>query len=519
MSSFGQTIGAQHNPLLTQRRARRALISRRIAATFICLLLALGLGASLALLMTLPGAWLMLSALAVCGLLGAGVWNWLRLPLVPVLRLALIFCFSFRLEINFFAERRTHAEPAGLNLSLALLLALTLVLVRQIGNRQQRERERIIPTGFALTFGALVIWCAISVLYGSEQMLGLYALLGVLTSGLICYTAAVCFSEREALRQAVLATALAVGGSGVIGLLQYQFGFATDWSILGAIAEDRVQKIADGDVSRVAGLLTMANAFGWYLVSFLPLLIAPLVLQLKSLRGWERLLLGGATGLGTVALILTYARGSWISFVFSMLALTLLAYRATMQTERRRYVWRVAGIAVLVLLMALPFAPLIYTRLTEDDRGAAESRLPLMEVAAGMIRDNPLLGVGLSAYETEMRRYDQTSEKITDDFDWPVHNIYLHIAAESGIPALILLFALIALALRRAWPVVQSRDQMLRALAVGLLAGLLAYLATGLKELGSLGSGQHRILFLLVGLMFAAARASERQEQPAAVKE
>lgn len=515
MSSIGQTIRGSHQPLLTEQAAQRTLPKRRILPFILTVSLALMLGAALALLTTMPMAWLALSCLAVCGVLMVTIWNQAQLPLWPVLRFGLIFCFSFRLEINFFADKKTHAEPAGLNISLALLLALLLTALKLAENRQAMKRERIVPTGFAVTFGALVLWCAVSVLYGKEYLMGAYALFGVLTSGLICYAAAICFSDAQALRQAVLAAACAVGFSGLIGLLQYQFGIATDWSILGSIAEDRVQKIADGDVSRVAGLLTMANAFGWYLVAFLPLLIAPALLQLRQLRLTEKAALIAAVGLGSVALILTYARGSWISFVISMAALSLLAYRATASAERRRYVWRMGGILALVTLLALPFAPMIYTRLTEDDRGAAESRLPLMEVATGMISDNPLLGVGLSAYETEMRRYDQTNEKITDDFDWPVHNIFLHIAAESGIPALLLLLLLTGVAVWRAWPVIQSQNPMLRAQAVGLLTGLLAYLLTGLKELGSLGSGQHRILFLLLGLLLAAAQAEQRDGQKA----
>lgn len=515
MSSIGQTIRGSHQPLLTEQATPRATRQRRILTFIIAVSLALLLGAALTLLTTLPTAWLALSCLAVCGVLMVTVWNWAQLPLGPVLRFGLIFCFSFRLEINFFADKKTHADPAGLNISLALLLALLLIVFSLTEDREAGRRDRIIPTGFALTFGALLLWCAVSVLYGREYLMGAYALCGVLSSGLICDAAARCFSDARALRQAVLATACAVGFSGLIGLLQYQFGMATDWGILGSIAEDQVQKIADGDVARVAGLLTMANAFGWYLVAFLPLLIAPALLQLRQLRLAEKAGLIAATGLGSIALILTYARGSWFSFVISMGALSLLAYRATASAERRRYVWRMGGILALVTLLALPFAPMIYTRLTEDDRGAAESRLPLMEVATGMIADNPLLGVGLSAYETEMRRYDQTHEKITDDFDWPVHNIFLHIAAESGIPALLLLLLLIVLAVWRAWPVLQSRDLMLRAQTVGLLTGLLAYLLTGLKELGALGSGQHRILFLLLGLLLAVARADQDERRKA----
>jgi O-antigen ligase len=214
-----------------------------------------------------------------------------------------------------------------------------------------------------------------------------------------------------------------------------------------------------------------------------------------------------------MGLILTYARGSWAAFGATMIVLSALAYRALPVEERGRYAMRVSGLAIVAALLCLPFTGSIYTRLTEDDQGAAYSRVPLMEVAQTMIEDNPLLGVGLSSYEAEMRRYDKTPDRISDTFDWPVHNIYLHMTAEGGIPATFCFLALIAIALGRGWRTMKSRDPFLRALALGFVVGLLAYLWTGMKELGSFGSPQLRYCFLLVGLLLAIDRANRSFEE------
>ncbi|MGH9845691.1 MAG: O-antigen ligase family protein, partial [Blastocatellia bacterium] len=163
-------------------------------------------------------------------------------------------------------------------------------------------------------------------------------------------------------------------------------------------------------------------------------------------------------------------------------------------------------------LLAIPFSGKIVSRLTDDDRGSAEVRLPLIQVALAMIADNPVLGVGMGSYESVMRNYDETPELVTEHFDWPVHNVYLHIAAETGLPGLLLFLALAALASRRGWMVLRNSgaDPLLRALALGLLAGMAAYLINGLKEGSCFQTGMMRPFFLLCGLLLANERASRR---------
>lgn len=58
------------------------------------------------------------------------------------------------------------------------------------------------------------------------------------------------------------------------------------------------------------------------------------------------------------------------------------------------------------------------------------------------------------------------------------------------------------------WQRKDAANALPRALALGLMMGVLAYLMTGLKEPSSFDSGQLRALFLLGGLLVAAERAS-----------
>jgi O-antigen ligase len=457
--------------------------------------------------------WLAVVCVSLCGAFGALLWWAMKWPLAPILRVVLVATFSVKLEVNLFPIFKYHEGLPGLNISLMLIISLLLLGARILDRWRGKPYEPVMPLSFSLASGAMFLWLLVSILDSSELRLGFYALWGLAATLLMCVVVANEFSDREALRAAAITIAVGMGLSSLIGLLQSTTGMFSVPPWLGAVKEESRQAIGAGAISRVSAFLGSANTFGWYLVTFLPAPLSMLILRVEDFRGWRRLLLALCSTLAVIALILTYARGSWIVFCLSLLALAALAYRALHPTERRRFALRVAAVALLVALLCLPFAGTIYLRLTEDDRGAAASRVSLMQVAQEMIADNPWLGVGLANYEAEMRRYDQTPDRITDGFDYPVHNIFLHMAAEGGIPAVLCFLMLMMIALRRGWRAMGSRDLFLRALAVGLCIGLLAYLANGFKELGSFGAPQGRMPYLLCGLLIALDRARRREEE------
>lgn len=446
-------------------------------------------------------------------LLGAIAWGAMRLPTIPILRLALLASFSFRLEKNLFPVPTQHNDPPGFTISLMLILSVMLFVAYFLEQWQGARRESVFPSSFALALVGTFTGCSLSIVYGAEGWLGFYSLFALASSFLMCFVVAAHFSEREALRSAVILIAAAVALNGIIGLSQYWFGLFTNLAIIGSGAPDAKNIVGESELSRINALLEKPNAFAWYLVTFAPVTISMLILKVEEFRRWERVLFFVSSGLAFVSLILTYARGSWLTFIISMLLMLILCYRVLSVDERRRFILKIAGLAVVIGVMMLPLAGSIYARLTEDDKGAAYVRIPLMQVALEMIKDNPMLGVGLGSYEAEMSRYDETPEFVSQGFDWPVHNIFLHMAAEGGIPATLCFLLLVAIAFWKGKEVLSSNDPFLRALAIGLICGLFAFLWTGMKELGSFGSGAIRLCLLFCGLLMAVSRLHQRFAQ------
>ncbi|MBL8204154.1 MAG: O-antigen ligase family protein [Blastocatellia bacterium] len=478
-------------------------------------LLALGLGALVASAMTLTKTAAILVPLALCGALGLVIWCALKLPLIPILRLALLASFWFRLEINLFPIiKQGHETPVGLVVSLNLLLNLVLLLTFLYARRQGAVPGGVWPPAFTWTAGVLIVFCVLSVLQGAEAQLGLYALWGLMTELLICYVVAAYFRTDMLLRQVVICFAVAILLNSLLGVLQY-LGIFMGWELLGAATGDREMKIPGLEISRASGLLDAANSFGWALVSFSPVILAPALLAKKALPRWVRRLCVVAFFCGVIALLLTFSRGSWMAFAITLPLFAILVLCSLPTKERRPMLIRLAGALVLLLVLGLPFLEPLSARIFGDDEGAAETRLPLMEVAAGMIWDRPFFGVGLSSYEAVMRRYDYTADFITEHFPYPVHNLFMHVAAEAGIPALLCLLTMVGIALHCGWQAWRRKEPerlLPRALAGGLIIGMLAYLITALKEPSSFDSGQMRHLFLLCGLLIVTERTKYKQE-------
>jgi putative inorganic carbon (HCO3(-)) transporter len=193
---------------------------------------------------------------------------------------------------------------------------------------------------------------------------------------------------------------------------------------------------------------------------------------LTNVRGWVRKLAWVALCSGSVSLVLTLSRGGWLEFACSVFIIGYFALR-------RGWISRTLPIIAFIfaLIVSVPLYSRIEFRLSSDDEGSAESRVPLDEIASRMIRDHPLMGVGANNFPVRMPDYLNTYN--VRDYLATVHNTYLLIWSETGALGLIAyLWALFAL-MRQAWRCSKSDDPLLAPIAlafVGASVGLMLHM-------------------------------------------
>lgn len=258
---------------------------------------------------------------------------------------------------------------------------------------------------------------------------------------------------------------------------------------------------------RVGGTFGGANGLAWYLDIVLPVMLA---LVLSRIRSPARYIAMPALAGGIFCLLMTYSRGGWFGFILGSALVAAALY--VKLSLKKKLVTGAAGAIVLVLLLSYIFGTSnpVRDRLTEDDRGSATSRLPLIELAVDIIRDNPVTGVGLNNYTEVHHKYDYGVDRITDYYPVPVHNIFLMIAAETGLPGLGFFLVFLTVIYWKGTRFFFRHEGFSANIVIGILGGITGFLIQGLVQNSSLGSINFFPFWVLSG---AAAGVIEREKE------
>jgi len=144
-----------------------------------------------------------------------------------------------------------------------------------------------------------------------------------------------------------------------------------------------------------------------------------------------------------------------------------------------------------------------------------QDRIAMLEVGKDIVRDHPLTGVGPAMVQRVYPQYrpDYAVQPVNPH----LHNVPVQIAAERGIPALVIfLWFIVSLGLGLVRLVRGSSDRLLPATG---LAALSAMLAAGLFEY-NFGDSEFLMLFLvLITLPFAALSGEHGSDKARATAE
>ena len=196
-----------------------------------------------------------------------------------------------------------------------------------------------------------------------------------------------------------------------------------------------------------------------------------------------------------VALTLTFTRSAWVGVCVGVSLLFILKD------------FRLTGLLPVAVALLFALAP---DRITDRvlsvfdlQDPSSRDRVAMVQTGVAMVKDHPLTGVGPNMVERLYTQYRDPDgvEKVNPH----LHNVPLQIAAERGLPALVVWLAFIAVLTIRTFQIFRtSTDRVPPAAA---LAAIAAMLAAGMFEY-NFGDSEFLMLFLvIVTLPFAAGRA------------
>jgi len=214
---------------------------------------------------------------------------------------------------------------------------------------------------------------------------------------------------------------------------------------------------------RTSATLANPNVLASYLAMMIPIVFSLLLYESKKSK--KKLLLTFSLITMVICLILTRSRAGWLALVGAMSFLLLI------EKKKRLAV----GLTLIIIVVASILIPSVNARLrTIFDLIVNKERIYGAKSALQMIKDYPLTGIGVNTFYHVYPQYQLPEAK---EHLVHAHNIFLQIGAEIGLFGVVTLLWLLIRVFKIGWEILRkAKDDYLRALAIGLLASLIAFL-------------------------------------------
>jgi len=375
------------------------------------------------------------------------------LPAAPLERAALLVMLAFA------ATLQISIAAADILLTIVVLLWITLLV---------RNRERMAVPAMFWPLAAYGVATLVAAVFAVDPPVSLMRCKQLVLYVIVPLTYRLLRGRRAALATDVIITVGAL--SATYGIIQY---LILNYDNLGRRPQGTL-----GLYMTYSGLLMLVTCAAVSRVIFA-----------RQHRAWAALVLPALL----LALMFTFTRSAWIGACVGIGILFLLRD------------FRLLGLLPIVLGAFLLFAPSaltarLYSTFSLSDPSNVD-RVAMMKSGWRIIKDDPLTGVGPDMI---LQVYPHYRDKTAVNERTPhLHNVPLQIAAERGVPALILWIWFIAVLVRDFW---RRRHSLYPSLSNTGLAVIGAMLAAGLFEY-NFGDSEFLMLFLvLVTLPYAAER-------------
>jgi putative inorganic carbon (hco3(-)) transporter len=329
---------------------------------------------------------------------------------------------------------------------------------------------------------------------------------------------------------------------GLFGALQYVFGFSLNTAGLYALKEAK---------GRVDSTLVNPNYYSAFLNYLAPMILLFAVVYFKDKK--VQLFLFAVYAIFVINLILTYTRAAWVTMACAFILMVILMPKEFIRNFIKPHIL----ISFMVLLTFVYFMPDFQSRTYsaiyaieklvfpnakpghfaggpgEDTDGdgvtdeeekeqqkedattnrAVVSRMTLWKTGWVMLKENPVLGVGVGNYSERYKEYVTKYPKLYIGHEsYSVHNSYLKVGAETGFTGLIAFLAIYITFFLYIVRLYFNQNLLGKVLAVGLFVGSVTYMVQNLSN-NLIFIPQLNTIFWLVGGLTLAFLYKNKHEQ------
>lgn len=360
------------------------------------------------------------------------------------------------------ANVRASLGPIPLD---AVTICSGLVIASYALNNLGKKGETAAPTPYTWIFLLFLLFSAISAIVAPSKVESVAVMVRFVGYFLLVAIIGRSVKSRETLTWILVLMVVSGAITGLYGI--YQYLYAPDTAKIG------LYDLTDEVAARVGSTFENPNFYAEYLVLLVPIGLA---LILGSRGVLRRLIIGGSTLFIFAGLILTYTRGSWMATAIGIVLMSLL-------TEAWLF-WVWAGLFA-VALVAAPGVASRFASITNVTGGTAGFRMKLWKIAGGIIREHPLIGIGIGNYYDAFTEYIFRHPEMS--VGWVIygaHNSYLTIMAETGIFGILSFVAIILIAIKYGLYLAREKaeDKYLAWINSAIFAGVVGFAINSLTS-------------------------------------
>ncbi len=259
--------------------------------------------------------------------------------------------------------------------------------------------------------------------------------------------------------------------------------------------------------SRAVGTFGNPNIYAVYLLITVILSVA---FMLSKVNASERVYYGFAAILNTGALVMTWTRGAWIALIISAAAALIVK---SIKAPK----------LLLIPLVLLPMIPFVIPQSIRErllsavnlSDSSIQSRLSIWRSSLAMLKERLFIGVGIgeSAFRDEFAKYAE--DGVTAPHS---HNLFLEIACEAGIFALLAFVLLLLIRLRHRATYARYADvSATGAVSAASAVALTALLVFGMTDHIWYSSVTCALFWVIFGMGSALLRISRKSYEEEAM--
>jgi O-antigen ligase len=372
---------------------------------------------------------------------------------------------AFGALLAFVAALQVSIAAAGIMLTVVILAWFTAVVVSQ---------ERVEVPAFFWPLAAYGGWTLLSALFSTNTEASLIDCKQLV---LLLIVPMVYRLGRGDRALTVIDVVVTVGAlTAIVGIVQY-----------GILHYDNLGK-------RPQGTLTHYMTYSGVLMLVIAAAAARLLHDARN-RLWALLVMPALL----VALVLTFTRGALIGVCAALGLLAIL---------RDRRLLALAPVALAIFVSVAPgrITDRVYSTFNLNDP-TIRDRVAMLRSGAHMIADHPVMGVGPDQIKVVYAQY--RDPLAVEPVNFHLHNVPVQIAAERGIPALLIWLGFIFMLVRELWHLFK-RGRHPSVAAAGL-AAVVAMIAAGMFE-WNFGDSEFLMLFLVLITLPSAAEREASSE-------